>query len=285
MVAKSLVEGSLRVARVFPRRTKASPDDELAFFGPPGLFPPEVDRVEISVAFTWDRPAAERLAAAWERVAPVTIGGPAYGAAGGEFEPGRYLRRGYVITSRGCPNRCWFCSVWKREPALLELPIRDGSNVLDDNLLACSERHVRAVFEMLGRQRNPVQFSGGLEAARLEPWHVDLLARLRPKQAFFAYDTADDLEPLRAAAKLLGEAALLGPARRIRAFVLCGFRGDTFEAAERRFRAVLELDVWPMAMLYRDENGRRDPAWMRFQKYWARPAYIARVAVEGIRPK
>ncbi len=32
-----------RIARVFVRRTRATPDDELAFVGRPGLFPPEVD--------------------------------------------------------------------------------------------------------------------------------------------------------------------------------------------------------------------------------------------------
>ena len=40
--------------------------------------------------------------------------------SGGDFVPGRYLAPGYVITSRGCPNRCWFCSVWRREGALRE---------------------------------------------------------------------------------------------------------------------------------------------------------------------
>jgi len=33
------------IARVFPRRTRATPTDELAFIGEPGLFPPEVDAV------------------------------------------------------------------------------------------------------------------------------------------------------------------------------------------------------------------------------------------------
>ena len=227
------------------------------------------------MAFTYDRAAGERLAEEWARVAPVEIGGPAYGRPGGEFEPGRYLRRGYIITSRGCPNRCWFCSVWKREPALLELTIRDGTNVLDDNLLACSEEHIRAVFAMLGRQRGPVQFSGGLEAARLRDWHVDLLAGLKPKQAFFAYDTEDDLEPLRVAAGKLREAGLIDRAKRIRAFVLCGFPKDTIEAAERRLRSVLGLGIIPMAMIYRDESGKRERIWMRFQKIWSRPAYIS----------
>jgi len=275
----------MRVARVFPRRTKASPDDGLAFFGPPGLFPPEVDRAEISVTFTWDLPEAERLLKAWRHVAPSQLGGPALGLPSGEFEPGRYLRRGYVITSRGCPNRCWFCSAWKREQGFRELKIHAGTNVLDDNLLAASPEHIAAVFDMLRRQKGPIEFTGGLEAARLKPWHVTLLASLHPnpKQVFLAYDTPDDYEPLRNAAALLRSAGLIGPAKRIRAYVLVGYPGDSTAAAERRLHDTLALGILPMAMLYRGDAGLRDPSWMRFQKYWSRPAFISHVSKEGIR--
>ena len=38
----------LLIARVFPRRTNATPTDPLAFIGYPGLFPPEVDAVHVS---------------------------------------------------------------------------------------------------------------------------------------------------------------------------------------------------------------------------------------------
>ena len=140
----------MKIIRVFPRRTNATPIDPLAYIGPPDLFA-EADEVHISVAFTWDLPEAEKLAKQWAAVAPVRIGGPATGEPGGGFEPGRYLKPGYIITSRGCPNRCWFCSVWKREGDVRELPIRDGWNVLDDNLLACSDTHIKRVFAMLHR--------------------------------------------------------------------------------------------------------------------------------------
>ena len=47
--------------RVFPRRTKWTPDDELAFVGDPPLFRPKERVVNISVTFTWDLPEANRL--------------------------------------------------------------------------------------------------------------------------------------------------------------------------------------------------------------------------------
>lgn len=269
-----------RIIRVFPRRTAATPDDDLVRIATtPGLFD-EADEVHVSVTFTWDLPLVEKLAKAWEPVAPVTIGGPATGEAGGDFTPGLYVKKGYVLTSRGCPNNCWFCSVPKREGPLRELPITEGWNVLDDNLLACSDDHVRRVFEMLyGQKKNGrIQFTGGLEAARLKPWHVEALRGLRPKQMFFAYDTPDDLEPLQDAGRMLLDAGFTITSHALRAYVLCGWPKDSFEAAGRRMQQTIDAGFMPMAMLYRGVAGKRDTEWMRWQREWARPAIIAKAS-------
>ena len=50
-------EAGPRIIRVFPRRTKASPDDELAYFGEPDLFA-EADEVHVSVPFGDPEPIA-----------------------------------------------------------------------------------------------------------------------------------------------------------------------------------------------------------------------------------
>lgn len=170
-----------RIIRVFPTKTHATPEDEFVRIREtPSLFD-EADEVHISVTFTWDKPWAEWAARQWERVAPVKIGGPAYNEPGGEFVPGMYLKKGYVITSRGCPNRCWFCAVPKREGfKIRELPVRDGWIIQDDNLLACSPKHIDEVFSMLARQPYRPQFTGGLEAALLTPEMAVRLHDLRP---------------------------------------------------------------------------------------------------------
>ena len=186
-----------------------------------------------------------------------------------------YLAQGYVITSRGCPNRCWFCSVWKREgQAVIELPIADGWNLLDDNLLACSESHIYAVFTMLRRQHHRTYLTGGLESARLQSWHVDLLANLKPKRMYFAYDTPDDLEPLQRAGKMLLEAGFTTASHTLCAYVLIGWPRDTFDGAEKRLQQTLSAGFMPMAMLWRNEKGDTSPDWRRFQRKWARPAII-----------
>ena len=155
----------------------------------------------------------------------------------------------------------------------------DGWNVLDDNLLACSEVHIRAVFAMLKNHRSKVEFTGGLEAKILQPWHVELLADLRPRQMFFAYDTEDDYEPLVEAGKMLRAAGFVGKSggvdRRCRSFVLCGFPRDTMTAAEKRMDQTIRAGFMPMAMLWRDGNGKKRLDWSKFQRSWARPAAMA----------
>jgi hypothetical protein len=266
----------MKIARVFPRKTRLSPVDALAYFGSPGFFD-EADEVHVSVTFTWDIDYAEWLAEQWRHVAPVKFGGPAFNQPSTEFISGMYVRKGAVITSRGCPNKCWFCSVWRREPVLKELPIVQGWNVLDDNLLACSERHIRSVFSMLKKQPERITFTGGLEAKLLQSWHVELLSNIRLSQMFFAFDTPDDEEPLRNASAMLLDAGF--NRQKLRCYCLIGYPRDTFDAAEKRLRLCLELEFFPMAMLWRDDNGKTDKQWRLFQREWARPAIIYRKCV------
>jgi hypothetical protein len=267
----------VKIIRVFPRKTKATPDDkDVRINVPPGFFD-EADEIHISVAFTWDLPRAEWLANQWRSVAPVRIGGPATGEPGGDFTPGMYLKKGYVITSRGCPNKCWFCSAWKREGRIIrELPVTDGFNILDDNLLACSSKHIWEVFKMLSNQDQYADFSGGLEAKKLTYAHCIALRGLKPKQLFFAYDTPDDLVPLQEAGKMLIDAGFTTASHTLRAYVLCGYKGDTITSAAKRMMETISAGFTPMAMLWRSDDGWRNPDFIggKFQKLWARPAII-----------
>jgi hypothetical protein len=247
----------MRIIRVFPRKTKATPDDALAIANRgPDLFD-EADKVLISVAFDADRQKAEELAKKWAVVAPVEIGGPAYAhlTPAGEFEPGMFLKRGYVITSRGCPNKCHFCKVPEREGELRVLEIKDGWNVLDNNLLACPKEHVEAVFEMLMRQPQSPRFTGGIEADRMTPWHAEWFAKLKTETLWMAYDFPSEYEPLRSACEMLSEVGMIVPHKRkkVGAYVLMGERYDTPKAARRRLESVIALGIKTQAMLY--ENG------------------------------
>ena len=260
--------------RVFPRKTNASPTDDLAFFGEPPMWHID-DEVHVSCTFTYDKPRAEYLAEQWAAQGyKVALGGPAYDDVGDDFVSGRYLKKGSIITSRGCNNKCWFCYVPKREGNIRELPIVDGYNVLDSNLLQCSEQHIRNVFVMLKKQRQKAEFTGGLEAKILRDWHIDLLADLKPKSVYFAYDTPDDYEPLVRASKMIKPAVFSAKSYNVKAYVLIGYPRDTMEQAEKRLVQVFDLGIMPFAMLYRDEHGRYNLEWRKFQRLWARPTIV-----------
>lgn len=267
------------IARVFPRRTQATPDDPLSFVGvenPPLLTLPEIDEIHVSVAFTYDRFRAEKMAYQWEAAGvPVRLGDPAYDDPAGEFVPGLYLKHGYTITSRGCNNKCWFCMASKREGQLRELEIKDGWNILDNNLLQCSEAHIRSVFEMLHRQSHRPKFTGGLEAKELKPWHCELLREARPERMYFAYDTPDDYEPLVMAGRMLMEAGITPQSHVMACYNLIGYKGDTFEKANTRLNQTIKAGFMPYAMLYRDEKGKVDREWAKFQREWLRPAIVS----------
>lgn len=271
-----------RILRVFPRRTSMTPTDTLAFIGDPPLWRPEADEAHVSVTFTWDVEEGHRLRDAWAQYYPVVkIGGPAInGNRLGEFVPGMYVRPGVTFTSRGCPHRCPWCLVHKREGDIRELEIRPGWIVQDNNLLATSRRHQEKVFEMLRSQKRLVSFPGGLDSRLLNDWVVDQLSTLRIGQVFFAADceaALDDLRPVRDRLPFLKH-------RQLRCYVLIGFRGELPVEAVMRLRRVWDMGFMPFAQLYQPPANRRirySAQWRDIARCWSRPAIMrARAKME-----
>ena len=148
---------------------------------------------------------------------------------------------------------------------------RERWNILDDNILGTSEHHFRAVCEMLKRQEHPAIFTGGLEPSLLQQWQADLLREVKPKRLYTAYDTKDDLEPLVAMGRKLRLAGFRPKSHTMCCYVLVGYDGDSFEDAELRLAQTMQAGFVPYAMLFRDEEGKTDAAWRRFQREWCRP--------------
>jgi hypothetical protein len=260
--------------RVFPRRTKWTPTAELAFVGEPPL--PEIrpsdpnTPVLISCVFTWDKPIAERLYFSWKRFYHhVSIGGPAYGDPGGDFVAGRFIKEGVTITSRGCPRKCPWCVVSCREGGIRELPIVPGWIVQDNNLLACSEKHLDAVFAMLAEQKRGIVFSGGLDARLFNEHHRKLLDTIKIGELWFACDSRSAEVDLLRVRSLLDGISI----EKCRCFVLIGFGDETVSEAEARCQWILNNDFLPFAQLYRRETKTYyPPEWKALARKWSRPA-------------
>ena len=93
---------------------------------------------------------------------------------------------------------------------------------------------------------------------------------------YTAYDTMDDYEHLRAMADMLHNAGLSWKSHQVKCYMLCGYPEDSMDAAEKRAKQIMGLGFLPFAMLYRDETGRRDPEWRKFQREWASAVIVGR---------
>lgn len=257
--------------RVFVARTQWTPNDPLAFVGYPPLIRPGTPDtpVFVSVTFTWHKRQGELLRQAWaDYYSSVFIGGPAYdGGRGGEFSPGVFLKHGCTITSRGCVKHCGWCV--ERNNPLRELQIKPGWIVQDSNLLACSESHIRAVFEMLRGQERRVFFNGGLDKHFLKDWHRPLFDSISIGELWFACDVSTDLPALERAAAILDGI----PLRKRRCYTMIGYDSETPAEAERRIERVFELGFMPFCQLYQPDETKVYPEeWRRVRRKWSRPA-------------
>ena len=256
--------------RVFPRRTKWTPADKLAFVGDPLLWRPPKQPVYISCTFTWDKAECERLARSWLRFYPdVRIGGPAFKDPGDEFYPGRFLKKGVTITSRGCPKECPYCFIPQREGRIREYPIKDGWIVQDNNLLGCSTSHQKSVFEMLQKQPKQIDFNGGLDPEFLKDWHIWEFEKLKVRHFWFSCDTPEDEKHMPKVCDLMSDYKIWQK----RCYVLIGFNGETILDAEKRLERIYKMGFFPFAQLYQEEEKRPwTPEWDQLQRKWCRPA-------------
>jgi len=256
--------------RVFPRRTKWIPTDELAFVGDPPMMRPIDQPVRVSVTFTWDKAEGERLAWAWAQCySDVQLGGPAFNDLGAEFIPSQFVKQGITITSRGCPWHCPWCFVPNREGSIREYPIKDGWIVQDNNLLGCSRSHIEDVFDMLSHQSHGASLNGGLDVRLLKQWHIDLLKSIRISELWFACDEVASLPVIERAADLVSDF----PRSKKRCFVMIGYNGEALRDAEARLERVYELGFDPFSQLYQPEQRLDYPAtWRALNRKWSRPA-------------
>lgn len=274
-LASSSLIGAIRV---FPSRTHWTPEDDLSFVGDPPVISERFAKLDkslpvlISVVFNWHRAIAERIAVAWrEHFSDVRVGGPAYDDPGDEFTPGMFLKRGCTITSRGCSKRCGWCSVPKREGAIRELQIKPGWIVQDNNLLACSEKHLRAVFAMLRNQNRAIFFNGGLDKHFLKDWHRGLFDSIKIGELWFACDTPHDLPQLERAAKILEGISI----QKLRCYTMIGYENESLADADARCARVFKLGFLPFCQLFQPIDAPLiiyGNDWRAVHRKWSRPA-------------
>lgn len=228
--------------------------------------------VYASTVFSWNRTKAEALA---QRGAEV-------GGSGLKLEtslmpeveavPADYslydLDYGWGFLSRGCPRRCEFCVVPKKEGkwhevATIDELLHPQSNfliLLDNNFLGHRTWALERLREM--RQRHiEVSFSQGLdiryvtrdvakELANVDFWNLRHTAR----QLTFAFDSVNSEAAVRRGVRYLVDAGIR-PAQ-LQFFVLVGFDSD-LEEDLYRINVLRSLKADAFVMAYRDPaNGQ-----------------------------
>ena len=270
--------------RVFAKKTKWTPTDDLAFYTKPPLFVRNWSKntlIMVSATFTWDIDKAYALARSWElHFDNVQVGGPAFGDPGGVFVPNRFIKEGVTFTSRGCPKRCSWCLVRQREGKIRELEIQPGYIIQDNNFLACSRGHIERVFEMLAGQKKGIKFLGGLDIDYLKPWHVELFKKIKIGACGLcvACDRQEDLKRLDKAADLFSDFSI----EKKRCYVLVGYNGESQSTAQARCKAVLRKGFLPYAQLYRGiDAGPSRGEWHDFCNFWTDPGKYRKAKLYG----
>lgn len=265
-----------QIIRVYPYRTSYTPDDDMVYIGMPpmGALLPEHDEVHVSCIFTWDRAVCEELRYQWEGQTdqPVLLGGPAYDSPVCGFEPGLYVRRGIVFTTRGCNNACPWCCVPTREGKLVELPITEGNIIQDNNFLQASRQHKDRVFDMLRTQRS-ICFKGGLEPDLIDEHFISNITSLRIAELWLACDTDDAFPAFQKACTKLVKAGF--NREKLKCYALS--YGKDMDKDEARLQAIYAAGAMPFMQLYRELSEHKttySKDWNKFQRMWSRPAAI-----------
>lgn len=209
------------------------------------------------------------------QTSPCALANAAYNSPAEDFNPGMYIKRNIIFTTRGCNNNCPWCCVPKLEGKLKELPIVPGNWIQDNNFLQSSKRHKERVFEMLKTQQG-ICFKGGLEADLVDDHFISGLQDIgtqRIKELWLACDTDARIPAFRRACEKLRRAGF--SREKIKCYVLS--YGKNMEADEQRARTVYEAGAMPFMQLYRDFSGTKteySTEWNAFARMWQRPAAI-----------
>jgi len=270
----------MKILRVFVRKTSQTPIDDYVRIGIPDLFrPKDVDEVHISALFTWDIEEALKLQKDYLQYYPkVLVGGPAFAndSYDQNFYPGRYVKKGITITTRGCNNNCPWCLVPKIEGKFREINIEPGEIIQDNNILLANKNHLRKVFRMLRTQKQ-IRFLGGLDKRLLKDWHIEELRSLKILELWLSFDSWDNKKDF---IKIIEKLKISGFKRnQIRCYVLAGFN-ESIMASEDRLRFVYECGALPYIQVYQPISGKKRFAGERarednlFVRRWSRPAII-----------
>jgi hypothetical protein len=165
------------------------------------------------------------------------------------------------------------------EGGFREIPVTEGNEIQDNNILLSSRSHWDKVISMLRTQKG-VRFVGGLDARLLKAYHVEDLRSLSIKELWFAYDKPSRRAALLKAAERLKAAGF--KRYKLRCYVLVKYdKRETVQDAEERLRDCWRMGFLPFVQIYRPPDSASRgcvhlPAeeykgsWQQLRRLWSR---------------
>lgn len=163
----------------------------------------------------------------------------------------------YGFLTRGCPRKCDFCIVSKKE-GIESKKVADLSqfwkgqkniNLLDPNILACKD--YKELFLQLIDSKAYVDFTQGLDIRLMTDESAELIKQMKIKRLHFAWDNPNDfytLEQLKKYRKILDY-----DRRKMCVYILTNFNTNHKEDVYR-IEELKKLDYDPYIMIYDKDN-------------------------------
>ncbi len=181
----------------------------------------------------------------------------------------------YVFTTRGCPNKCAYCAVWRIEPNIWINPkwkdhITDKPNVMisDNNLSSQPIKHIRSVCDYMVQTDKHVVFDNGFDCKHITDELADILSGVKYTRSGMrlAFDRIEEDGIFQQAIMKLINAGV--PKNALMAYVLFNFH-DRPKDADYRMRECIKLDVRPYPQQYTPLN-KTDRKTRYIGKYWTK---------------
>lgn len=183
----------------------------------------------------------------------------------------------YGFLTRGCPRKCAFCIVSKKEgrksKKVSDLrQFWDGQKeikLLDPNLLACTER--LELLDQLIKSKAWVDFTQGLDIRLMTDDCIDKFKQIKTKMIHFAWDGEKDSDTIIKNLMHFKQATNIDM-RKARIYVLVNF-DTSFEYDLERIYKINEHGYDPYVMIYEKESC--DKKYNHLQR-WVNNKYIYR---------
>lgn len=177
----------------------------------------------------------------------------------------------YGFLTRGCPRGCGFCIVGDKEGRISQ-KVADLSDfwrgqknivLLDPNITACKDW--RELFQQLIDSQEWVDFSQGLDIRLMTQEKAEMLARMKIKQIYFAWDNYSDKDMILQQFKMFKN--ITGwDKRKLPVYVLTNYNSIHEEDLERIY-TLREMGYWPYVMIYNKDKLPKRHITRRLQRW------------------